>query len=161
MIKHGLSAWRLDFMNNTKTAALTHFKKHLIELSVEFTQAYDQEQLTQLVLHEIAHAYRGRGKEHAHDERWLFIARLIGYTGDECMPADYPTPKIVWDIVCTTTGLIQQVHTAPDAADCKNCNSEHCTPIVQRRQIVRADLHTIPTPPHIAARAIRKLFRRP
>lgn len=167
MIKHGLHLWRLDFMNSTKTAALTHFKRHLIELSVEFVQAYNEEQLTQLVLHEIAHAHRGRVRAKLgefttpdpHDDRWLFIARLIGYTGDVCMPADYPTPHIVWDVVCTSTGLIQQVTEQPPAV-CNSCNE--CTPHVQRRQIVSAELHSIPTPPHVSptARAIKKLFVR-
>jgi hypothetical protein len=159
MIRHGLAPWRLIFVNSTKYAGLCNHKDKTIALAVEFTQAYDVDQLTQLMLHEIAHARRGRVVPDAHDEKWLKIARRLGYTGDTVLPADYPTPRIVWDVVCTSTGLILQVTPKPSETVCKLCNTPGCTPEIQRRQIVPAQLHNIPTPEHILAPAARRLKR--
>jgi hypothetical protein len=158
MIRHGLALWRLDYINHSAHAAQCVFSRHTIELTVEYVQAYNPEQVTQLVLHEIAHALRGpsEAKNH-HDDKWLRIARRIGYKGGATVDPSFPQPVIVWDIVCPTTGHIQELHTAPTAPHCKNCNNRDCTPEVQRRQIVRADYHTIPAPPHIAAPIIRTL----
>lgn len=164
MIRHGLALWRLDYINHSSHAAETVFSKHVIQLTVEYVQAYNDQQVTQLVLHEIAHALRGPSSlSQHHDDKWLRIARRIGYHGGATIDPSFPKPVIVWDITCQTTGLIQELHTAPTAPHCKNCNNRDCTPITERRQIVRADYHTIPAPPHIATpiiRAFKSLTRR-
>lgn len=157
MIKHGVAPWRLIFINHESYAALCNHKDKTIALTVEYVQAYDAEQITQLVLHEIAHALRGRAVPDGHDEKWLTIARRLGYTGLAVLPDHYPRPNIVWDVVCTSTGQILQTPTEPSPSTCKLCNDPGCTPLIERRQIVRADLHNIPTPEHIAAPAIRRL----
>jgi predicted SprT family Zn-dependent metalloprotease len=164
MIRHGLALWRLDYINHSSHAAECVFSKHVIQLTVEYVQSYNDTQVTQLVLHEIAHALRGPSdvSQH-HDAKWLRIARRIGYLGGATMDPSYPQPVIVWDVVCPTTGLIQELHTAPTAPHCKNCNNRDCIPETQRRQIVRADFHTIPAPTHIAApmlNALKSLVRR-
>lgn len=159
MIKHGVPLWRLEFVNAMAYAGITNHKRNVIALTVEYVQAYNEEQITQLVLHEIAHAIRGRVAVNAHDEKWLFIAQRMGYTGGTCMPETYPSPRIVWDYTCTSTGQILETQEPPADNDdtCKLCNS--CEPIVERRQIVDADLHNIPTPEHIAAHTIRRVKR--
>ena len=158
MIRHRVPFWRLDFVNSMRYAGLCTHSKRLISLSVEFTQAYTPEQLSQIVLHEIAHARRGPVPDaEPHDDKWLKIARRLGYTGDATVCRDYPSPKIVWDVVCTSTGLILQVPNQPDPTSCKLCNTPGCTPLIERRQIVSQDLHNIPAPPHIFAPVFTRL----
>jgi hypothetical protein len=140
-----------------KYAGLCNHKTRVISLAVEYVQAYTPEQLSQLVLHEIAHAMRGRVATDAHDEQWLKIARRIGYTGEAVLPLNYPAPKIVWDVVCTSTGLILQLPEQPHPTVCKLCNTPGCTPLTERRQLVSQDLHNIPTPPHFVAPFFRRL----
>jgi hypothetical protein len=157
MIKHGVGMWRLTFVNHMSYAALCNHKDLTISLAVEYVQAYTVEQVTQLVLHEIAHALRGRVVPDAHDEKWLKLARRIGYSGDAVLPASYPKPRIVWDVVCTSTGLILQSPTPVDPTTCKLCNTPGCVPETERRQIVNADIHNRPAPPHIYAPFFRRL----
>lgn len=164
MIRHGLALWRLDYINHSSHAAETVFSKRVIQLTVEYVQAYNDHQVTQLVLHEIAHALRGPSpaSQH-HDDKWLKIARRIGYLGGERVDPSFPQPVIVWDVVCPTTGLIQELHAPPTSRHCNNCNDPSCMTETQRRQIVRADYHTIPAPTHIAApliNALKSLTRR-
>lgn len=150
MIRHGLGAWRLDFINHHNIAAQTVFSTLTISLTVEFVQAYTPDQLTQLVLHEIAHALRGPCSDSGHDSKWLQTARRLGYIHGVTMPAHYPTPSIRWNITCPNTGEILQTASAPEPEPfCKLCNDPECAPEVQRRQIVRADVHNIPAPEHI------------
>lgn len=157
MIEHGLAVWRLDFMNHDSIAGLTTHSERKISLAVEYAQAYTPEQLTQLVLHEVAHALRGPATV-SHDVKWLQTARRLGYLHGETMPVHYPRPNIRWDIVCPSTGEIHQTATRPDADHfCKLCNDPSCAPEIQRRQIVRQDVHNIPAPEHIYAPTIRRL----
>jgi len=163
MIRHGLGLWSLNFVNSMRYAGLCTHSKKLISLSVEFTQAYTPAQLEQIVLHEIAHGLRGPVQDaEPHDDKWLKIARRIGYTGEATVPHDFPTPRIVWDVVCPSTGLILQVTERPSATTCKLCNTPSCTPITERRQIVSHKIHNIPAPPHIFAPLLARLkFLRP
>lgn len=158
MIRHGLPFWRLDFVNSMRYAGLCTHSKKLISLSVEFVQAYTPEQLSQIVLHEIGHALRGPVQDaEPHDDKWLKISRRLGYTGEATIGPEFPTPKIVWDVVCTSTGQILQVQDRPSPTSCKLCNTPSCTPLIERRQIVSQDLHNIPTPPHIFAPVFKRL----
>jgi len=162
MIQHHLAAWQLTFMNHNTIAAQTTHSTHTITLAVEYAQAYTPDQLTQLMLHEIAHAQRGPTQT-PHDTKWLQTARRLGYLHGATMPAHYPSPVIRWDIICTTTGEIHQTTTAPpEDHSCKLCNSPECTPDIQRRQIVRQDIHNIQPPEHISPsfRRLKKLFTR-
>lgn len=161
MIRHGLAAWRLDFMNHHCIAAQTSFTDHSISLTVEFVQAYTPDQLTQLVLHEIAHALRGPSDLSGHDSKWLKTARSLGYLHGDTMPAHYPTPNIRWNLTCPATGDTLQTPEEPDEEPfCKLCNDLDCVPKVQRRQIVTADVHRLPAPDHIfpIVQRLRSLF---
>lgn len=159
MIRHGLGLWSLKFVNSTRYGGLCTFSEHTISLAVEYVQAYSEEQLTQVILHEIAHALRGPNKTdplNSHDEKWLTRARKIGYLHGETLPPEFPRPRIVWNLTCTNTGQILETSDKPDPnAACKVCNA--CTPLTERRQLVKAHTFNAPAPEHIMTTRLRHL----
>ena len=141
-----LHGYEIKMANSLDWAGLCDFENRVIKLSMEHTQAYNPEQVTQIALHEIAHAIRGpvRSTLNAgHDAEWLKAARRIGYEHGEIVPSTFPRPKIVWNTTCTKTGVILQRTTQPEPDFCNICNTTSCTPIIERRQLVKAHLHNI------------------
>ncbi|GAA2635210.1 SprT-like domain-containing protein [Paractinoplanes durhamensis] len=96
--RHGLRGWRLVFDNAKTRAGVCRFDRKEIGLSRPLVALYDVEQVTETVLHEVAHALAG--PRHGHDRVWRATARRIGSTGERCMPADAPSVDGPWVGVC-------------------------------------------------------------
>ncbi|WP_433303746.1 SprT-like domain-containing protein [Actinoplanes sp. CA-030573] len=98
MDRHGLTGWRLVFDNAKTRAGVCRFDRKEIGLSRPLVELYEAAQVTETVLHEIAHALAG--PRHGHDRVWRTIARRIGCSGSRCMPADAPSVEGPWVGVC-------------------------------------------------------------
>ncbi|MEV4347369.1 SprT family zinc-dependent metalloprotease [Actinoplanes sp. NPDC049596] len=98
MARHRLTGWTLSFDNAKTRAGACRSDKREITLSRPLVKLYSPEQVTETMLHEIAHALAGSG--HGHDQKWRRIARRIGYTGGRCLPADAPQVDGDWVGVC-------------------------------------------------------------
>ena len=98
MDQHGLAGWRLVFDNAKTRAGVCRSERKEIGLSRHLMSLYSPEQVTETVLHEIAHALAG--PRHGHDRVWRTVARRIGCSGRRCMPADAPTVDGAWEGVC-------------------------------------------------------------
>lgn len=98
MRQHRLTGWRLVFDNAKTRAGACRSDRREIALSRPLMSLYGVEQVTQTILHEIAHALAGAG--HGHDRKWRTIARRIGYTGGRCLPADAPKVDGAWAGIC-------------------------------------------------------------
>lgn len=98
MARHRLTGWRLVFDNAKTRAGACRSDRREITLSRPLVALYSPEQVTETMLHEIAHALAGSG--HGHDRVWRTIARRIGYTGGRCLPADAPQVDGPWVGVC-------------------------------------------------------------
>ena len=121
MARHRLTGWRLIFDNAKTRAGACHSERREITLSRPLTGLYSAEQVTQTVLHEIAHALAGSG--HGHDRRWRTIARRIGYTGGRCLPADAPQVEGPWVGLCAA-GHRTTAHRRPvRVRSCPRCSA--------------------------------------
>jgi predicted SprT family Zn-dependent metalloprotease len=96
--RHGLSGWRLVFDNAKTRAGVCRSDRKEIGLSRHLMGLYSPEQVTETVLHEIAHALAG--PRHGHDRVWQTVARRIGCSGQRCMPADAPQVEGAWEGTC-------------------------------------------------------------
>ncbi len=76
MDSHGLEQWDLVFDRARRRAGMTRYNDQIISLSRPLMQLYDEKQVRDVVLHEIAHARVGTG--HGHDEMWKKEARRLG-----------------------------------------------------------------------------------
>lgn len=120
MAQHRLTGWRLVFDNAKTRAGACHSDRREITLSRPLVSLYSVEQVTQTVLHEIAHALAGSG--HGHDQVWRTIARRIGYSGGRCLPVDAPKVEGPWVGVCAA-GHRTTAHRRPiRVRSCPQCS---------------------------------------
>jgi predicted SprT family Zn-dependent metalloprotease len=119
--RHGLTGWRLVFDNAKTRAGVCRFDVKQIGLSRPLISLYDVEQVTDTVLHEIAHALTGPG--HGHDRAWRATARRIGCSGERCMPAEAPSVDGPWTGVCPA-GHRTTAHRRPiRVKSCRACSA--------------------------------------
>lgn len=120
MERHGLTGWRLAFDNAKTRAGVCRFARKEIGLSRALVALYDVEQVTDIVLHEIAHALSG--PKHGHDKVWRATARRIGCSAERCMPADAPSVEGAWVGVCPA-GHRTTAHRRPiRVKSCRDCS---------------------------------------
>jgi predicted SprT family Zn-dependent metalloprotease len=120
MARHGLAGWRLVFDNAKTRAGVCRFAGQEIGLSRPLISVYDAEQVTETVLHEIAHALTG--PRHGHDRAWRATARRIGCSGERCMPADAPGVEGPWVGICPA-GHRTTAHRRPiRVKSCRGCS---------------------------------------
>lgn len=121
MAQHRLTGWRLVFDNAKTRAGACDSQHHELTLSRPLISLYAPEQVTQTVLHEIAHALAGSG--HGHDRKWRTIARRIGYSGGRCLPADAPQVDGPWVGTCPA-GHTTTAHRRPvRVRSCPQCSA--------------------------------------
>jgi predicted SprT family Zn-dependent metalloprotease len=120
MDRHGLTGWRLVFDNARTRAGVCRSDRREIGLSRHLMDLYSAEQVTETVLHEIAHALVG--PRHGHDRVWRTTARRIGCSGLRCLPADAPKVDGPWAGVCPA-GHRTTAHRRPvRVRSCSSCS---------------------------------------
>lgn len=72
-------SWSFGFDRAVRRAGLCNYQKKLITVSRHFAAHASQEDVQQIVLHEIAHALAG--PKAGHGQLWKQIAKQIGYVG--------------------------------------------------------------------------------
>lgn len=118
--RHGLTGWRLVFDNAKTRAGVCRFDRKEIGLSRPLVSLYGVEQVTETVLHEIAHALVG--PRHGHDRAWRATARRIGASGERCMPPNAPSVEGPWVGVCPA-GHRTNAHRRPiRVKSCRDCS---------------------------------------
>lgn len=99
MGKHGLiPRWRFKFDNAVRRFGLCSGRTSTISLSRKLTELNDREQVTDTILHEIAHAIVG--VSHGHNANWKRKCVEIGCRPIRCYSSETvnrPTPKFVYE----------------------------------------------------------------
>ncbi|AEV83673.1 hypothetical protein ACWT_2768 [Actinoplanes sp. SE50] len=120
MAEHRLSRWRLTFDDAKTRAGVCRPGRREIGLSRPLISLYSPEQVTETVLHEIAHALAGA--RHGHDEVWRAIAVRIGCSGRRCVPEEAPRVDGAWEGFCRQ-GHRTTAHRRPvRVRSCRNCS---------------------------------------
>ena len=96
--RHGLAGWKLVFDDAKTRAGVCRHGRREIGLSRPLTRLATVEQVTDTVLHEIAHALAGPA--HGHDRVWRATALRIGCSGTRCVPPDGPRVDGDWAGTC-------------------------------------------------------------
>jgi predicted SprT family Zn-dependent metalloprotease len=73
------SVWSFGFDNAKTRAGQCNYTAHRITVSRYLAARYDDDEIHQILLHEVAHALAGSAA--GHGARWVAIAREIGYEG--------------------------------------------------------------------------------
>jgi predicted SprT family Zn-dependent metalloprotease len=73
------AAWSFGFDNAKKRAGLCNYTEKRISVSRYLAARYDDDEIHQILLHEVAHAMAG--PRAGHGPKWIRIADEIGYVG--------------------------------------------------------------------------------
>jgi predicted SprT family Zn-dependent metalloprotease len=120
MAHHGLTHWRLVFDNAKTRAGVCRSDRKEIGLSRALTRLYSRAEVTDTVLHEIAHALVGT--EHGHDKVWRATAMRIGCSGTRCVSEEAPKVDGAWVGVCPA-GHRSSAHRRPvRVRSCRRCS---------------------------------------
>ncbi|MCA5892289.1 SprT-like domain-containing protein [Isoptericola sp. NEAU-Y5] len=96
--EHGLEGWTFRFDRARRRAGLCRHDRREISLSGPLTALYDEADVREVVLHEVAHALVGA--RHGHDARWRATARRIGASGRRLVSEDSPQIDGPWVGTC-------------------------------------------------------------
>jgi hypothetical protein len=90
------SDWVMTFDRARHRAGMCDFASGTIYLSIPFVQRYSRWEVEQVMLHEIAHALVGPGKDHGSE--WRKAAKALGYEGKATVK-DLPAPETpMWKV---------------------------------------------------------------
>lgn len=119
LAEHGLHDWIFAFDRARVRAGACHFRTRRITLSPYITQAHDEAQVRETLLHEIAHALVG--PDHGHDEVWRSTARSIGASGLRCYQAAEPVVQGRWQGSCAQGHVVHRHRRPSRVLVCLRC----------------------------------------
>jgi SprT protein len=147
MTAHGVGSLQFAYDRGKNRLGCT-FHRHVpgvgfmpfkITLSKHFVEILPDEEIREIVLHEIAHAKAGHGA--GHGPKWKAEARKLGIAGDRCArPSARPDRKVqAWCETCNCSGGTQ--HRLPLRVYLhKKCMK----PLIWFKEGTRVDLYDMP-----------------
>ena len=104
MDKHGLIAkgWSFSFDRAKRRFGVCKYASKHISLSRELTELNDEAQVTDTILHEIAHALAG--SQAGHYAKWRYTAMSIGAKPSRCYGEEVIKPEHKWVGTCPNCG---------------------------------------------------------
>lgn len=129
MAEHGLEGWALRFDRARRRAGLCRYDRREISLSGPLTALYDEADVREVVLHEIAHALVGA--RHGHDALWRATARRIGASGRRLVREDSPQIEGSWVGTCPAGHRVSR-HRRPQRVQA----CAVCSPTFDRRYVL-------------------------
>lgn len=115
--KHGLQSWRFGFDQAMRRGGRCTFDRQEISVSEQFAFAASDEEVTDTILHEIAHALVG--PKHGHDATWKAMAKRIGCSGHVTHNIEFSVAR--WVLTCTTCGWREPRLRRRRGLVCKGC----------------------------------------
>lgn len=117
--RHGLAGWSFQFNDASRQAGRCAFDIRVISLSRLFCLEAPAHEVSDTILHEIAHALVGPA--HNHDSIWKAAARSIGCTGNRCHEVDFAPPRYI--VSCPRCGWSRQANRRGPGFVCKTCSN--------------------------------------
>lgn len=110
MEKHNLlkQGWQFSFNKRKNAAGICWFFKRRIELSLPLTLLSNVEDVTDTILHEIAHALAGPAA--GHGPTWRRIALSIGCNGKRCYGNDKSSLSQAYKTIAKYKGVCPNGH---------------------------------------------------
>ena len=126
----GMRVWSFQWMHSRRVLGECWQRRHIIKLSMPCTAINSIEQVTDTILHEIAHAKAGY--EAGHGRKWQMVARSLGARPERCGAG--VAPQGSWYAICPNCGHEHQAYrrrTRSVSCGTQTCKSS-ATPQSQR-----------------------------
>ena len=112
--------WSFDFDHAKRRAGLCDYTKKRITVSRYLAARFDDDEIHQVLLHEVAHAMAGHTA--AHGAAWKRVARDIGYVGGTTHRGETAVELAPWVGRCPA-GHVTYRHRRPTrATSCARCS---------------------------------------
>ena len=119
MATHGVEDWELGLDRARRRAGQTDHARHRITLSRHLMGLYDEAEVRETILHEIAHARVGAS--HGHDAVWRAEARRIGSTGRRLIAPEAPRVEGRWLGRCPAGHTVTRIRRPSVPLACATC----------------------------------------
>jgi hypothetical protein len=119
MRRHNLAGWHFKFNDNRRRLGVCRYYERSIELSTYHVASGNWGEITNTILHEIAHALVGAG--HGHGIVWKRKAIEIGCNGERCGHMDAPSKYLVECPSCKHT--IKRNRLSKRRFSCSHCSA--------------------------------------
>ena len=111
--------WSFGFDHAKTRAGLCNYTKRRITVSRYLAARYEDDEIHQVLLHEVAHAIAGAGA--GHGLRWKAIARELGYEGKRTHDGAIATEHASWIGVCPNGHVHYRYRKPGRALACGKC----------------------------------------
>lgn len=113
-------SWSFDFDNAKRRAGLCDYTKKRITVSRYLAARFDDDEIHQVLLHEVAHALAGHTA--AHGPKWKHIANELGYVGGVTHHGETAVELAPWVGICPS-GHTTYRHRRPSRpTSCAKCS---------------------------------------
>ena len=120
MTTHGVGDWDLGLDRARRRAGQTDHACRRITLSRHLMSLYDEAEVRETILHEIAHARVGAS--HGHDAVWRAEARRIGSTGRRLVDPQAPRVEGRWRGTCPAGHTVTRMRRPSVPLACATCS---------------------------------------
>ena len=120
MEEAGVGNWELTLDRARRRAGQTDHTRRRLTLSRHLMSLYDQAQVRETILHEIAHARVG--PRHGHDAVWAAEAIRLGATGRRRIDAQAPRLPGRWVGRCPAGHEVDRMRRPASPASCSRCS---------------------------------------
>ncbi len=119
LAKHQLHEWRFTFDHANRRAGHCIHRQQLITLSGQFCLIANDDEITDTILHEIAHALVD--PKHGHNKVWQAKAREIGCSANVTHCVEFSVPKYI--ISCSKCGTHGTRYKRKQNSVCARCHT--------------------------------------
>ena len=112
-------AWTFDFDRATRRAGACHHTRKRITLSRHLASAWDDDEVHQILLHEVAHALAGA--QAGHGPAWRRIAAELGYVGGRTHSGPVAIEQARWLGFCPAGHVHHRFRAPTRTSSCRRC----------------------------------------
>lgn len=116
----GEGAWSFGFDNAKRRAGLCNYTDRRITVSKYLAEKFDDDEIHQILLHEVAHAVAGAAA--GHGPRWVRVSRELGYVGGRTHQGEIAHESAPWLGRCPAGHEHYRFRAPTRDASCAKCS---------------------------------------
>ena len=113
------AVWSFGFDNAKRRAGLCNYTDHRITVSRYLSEKFEDDEIHQVLLHEVAHAIAG--PRAGHGAAWKRVAEELGYVGGRTHDGDIAHERAPWIGVCPAGHTHYRFRRPTRVTSCGSC----------------------------------------